>query len=84
MRLSLLATAFVVSLSGSVFAQEWSLYVNAQDGFKINFPGEPKVTSTTWVSEQGYILPARVYTAEITTCAEVVFRRVSRILHMTS
>lgn len=64
MRVSLLAMAFVVSLSGSVSAQEWSLYVNEQDGFKINFPGEPTVTATTWVSEQGYALPANVYTAE--------------------
>ena len=64
MRLSLLAMALVVSLSGSAFAQEWTLYVNEQDGFKINFFGEPKVTATTWVTEQGYGLPARVYSVE--------------------
>lgn len=64
MRVSLLATVLVVSLSGSVFAQEWSLYVNTEDGFTINFPGEPTVTATTWVSEQGYDLPANAYTVE--------------------
>lgn len=64
MRVPLLALIFVVSLSGSLFAQEWSLYVNTDDGFKINFPGEPTVTATTWVSEQGYNLPANVYTVE--------------------
>ena len=64
MRVSLLAIALVVSLPGFVFAQEWSLYVSAQDGFKIDFPGEPTVTAITWVSEQGYSLPANVYTVE--------------------
>ena len=62
MRVPLLVMVLVVSLSGSVVAQEWSLYVNTEDGFKINFPGEPTVTATTWVSEQGYNLPANVYT----------------------
>jgi hypothetical protein len=25
---------------------------------------EPKITDTVWVTEQGYVLPARVYGAE--------------------
>ena len=28
------------------------------------FPGQPKVTTTTWKSEFDYMLPARVYSAE--------------------
>ena len=45
-------------------AQEWTEYQNVQDGFKVVFPGQPKVGETTWVSEYGYKLPARVYSAE--------------------
>lgn len=58
------AAAFVLSLAGPAFAQEWTEYVNTRDGFRIDFPGEPKVTETTWTSEFGYLLPAHVYSAE--------------------
>ena len=34
--------------------------VPAQDGFKVDFPGQPKVTETTWKSEYNYMLPAHV------------------------
>jgi hypothetical protein len=48
-------TTFVVVLgllaSGTATAQQWQEYVNTQDGFKINFPGQPKVTETTWKSQ---------------------------------
>jgi hypothetical protein len=62
-------TAFIViallfSLSGPAAAQEWDEYVSLQDGFKINFPGQPTITETTWISKLDYKLPARVYTAE--------------------
>jgi len=62
------ATAFVfvlvLSMNGSARAQEWEQYVNTQDGFKVDFPGAPKVTDTTWKTEQGYVLPAHLYSAE--------------------
>lgn len=45
-------------------AEEWAEYQNIQDGFKVVFPGQPKVTETTWTSEYGYKLPARIYSAE--------------------
>jgi hypothetical protein len=48
----------------SLAAQEWAEYVNPQDGFKINFPGKPKVTEITWKSQMDYTLPGRVYSAE--------------------
>jgi len=43
---------------------EWTEYQNIQDGFKVVFPGQPKITETTWASEYGYKLPARIYTAD--------------------
>ena len=64
MRITALVVGLVLSASGSAAAQEWIEYVNTQDGFKVNFPGQPKVTETTWKSEMDYTLPARVYSAD--------------------
>ncbi len=64
------AITFIAALSLSLAvtspaaAQEWIEYQNNQDGFKVDFPYQPKVTDTTWTTEQGYVLPARVYSAD--------------------
>jgi len=59
------AAAFVLSIQGSAFAQEWTEFASRDDRFTCNFPGQPKVTETTWTSEYGASLPARVYSAEV-------------------
>jgi len=59
-----LASMMAVMVAPSVSAQEWIEYQNKEDGFKVVFPSEPKITDTVWVTEQGYVLPARVYGAE--------------------
>lgn len=64
MRMAALLFALLLSVSGSVAAQEWELYVNTEDTFTVNFPGEPTVTETTWTTALDYVLPARVYSAE--------------------
>jgi hypothetical protein len=64
MHLNALALALLLSISGTAAAQEWDQYVNTQDGFKINFPGPPKVASMTWKSQMDYVLPGRVYSAD--------------------
>jgi hypothetical protein len=51
----------VIGPSQPAVAQEWTDFVSREDGFRVNFPGEPKVTSTTYTSEYGATLPARVY-----------------------
>jgi uncharacterized membrane protein YgcG len=56
--------AVVMSVSSAALAQEFAEYQNTQDGFKIDFPGQPKVTAITWTSEHGFMLPARVYSAD--------------------
>ena len=61
MRVTPLIFALVLSMSGSAFAQEWDLYTNKDDGFKVDFPGPPTVATTTFKSEYGADLPARVY-----------------------
>ena len=44
-------------------AQDWAEYKNVPDGFRVLFPGQPKIEEIKWTSEMGYTLPARVYTA---------------------
>jgi hypothetical protein len=58
------AGALILSISGSLLAQEYVEYVSRQDRFSITFPVQPKVTETTFTSQFGGILPARIYTAD--------------------
>src|SRR5262249_27425280 len=57
----LISTALVLSVSGSVFAQEWMEFASREDRFTCLFPSQPKITQTTYRSEYGADLPARVY-----------------------
>ena len=64
MRRPVIVVSLLLSVCGSAFAQEWAEYQNIQDGFKIDYPGQPKVTTLTWKSEHGFMLPARVYSVD--------------------
>ena len=64
MRATALVFALMLSIARPAFAQEWDQYINTEDGFKVDFPGQPKITQTTWKSEYGYMLPARVYSVD--------------------
>lgn len=58
----LISSVLVLAVSGTSFAQEeWHEFSSLQDRFSINFPGQPTVTETTWISQFNAILPARVY-----------------------
>jgi len=59
-----LFAALVLFLAGPAAAQEWTEFISREDGFRVAFPAEPKVTQTTYKSEYGADLPARVYTVE--------------------
>ena len=37
----------MLSVSGSLFAQEWIEFASREDRFTCNFPSQPKVTQTT-------------------------------------
>ena len=63
MRLVPISIALAVSISGSLFAQEWIEFASREDRFTCNFPSQPKVTQSTYQSEHGAALPARVYSA---------------------
>lgn len=76
--------ALVLCLSGSAFAQEWTEFASRDDRFTCNFPGTPRVTQTSWISEYGAVLPARVYSSELGpsrfSMTVVDYRDVERIL----
>jgi hypothetical protein len=60
-RISLIAAALSLLLSTPYFAQEWIDYVNREDLFAVNFPGEPKVQDITYRTEYSASLPGHVY-----------------------
>src|SRR5882672_3533006 len=59
----LISTALALSMSGSLFAQEWIEFASREDRFTCNFPSQPKVTEITYRSQHEADLPARVYSA---------------------
>ena len=62
---SLVASLLVVGFSISAFAQaEWAEFVDRNDHFTVNFPGDPKVDTVTYKTAKGTSLPAHVYTAQ--------------------
>jgi len=65
MRLSpVVSAALILFLSGPASAQEYVEFVSRQDRFSATFPVQPKVTETTYKSQFGAELPARIYSAE--------------------
>ena len=65
MRLIPIAAAVcIVSMSGPAFAQEWIDYVNREERFRVNLPGQPTVIETTYEPQRGATLRARVFTVQ--------------------
>ena len=60
--LRFLLTVMLLLISGQSFPQGWLEYINQQDFFIVNFPGQPEVRETTHQSTFGTTFPARVYT----------------------
>src|SRR5262245_54309205 len=62
--ISWMAAAVALSLATPVLAQEaWDNFKFPEDGFEVNFPGKPKVETSTYMSQYRYTLPAKVYSA---------------------
>ena len=48
---SLIAGAIVLALVAPAVAQEeWNEFASREDGFSVNFPGQPRVEETTWTT----------------------------------
>lgn len=66
MRLSaIVASVLFLTTSVPAVAQEWTEFVSREDRFRTNFPGQPTITETTYKSQFGADLPARVYSATL-------------------
>ena len=63
MRVVMAVVVSLLGLAASASAQAWDQFIFPEDGFKVDFPGKPTVTDTTYTSEYGAKLPARVYRA---------------------
>lgn len=65
-------------------AQEWTEFMSREDGFSANFPGAPTIETTTYRSQFGADLPARVYRATLGpsrfSLTVVDYRPIERIL----
>jgi hypothetical protein len=57
------AAILVLAVAAPALAQDWDDFTSREDGFHVNFPGRPAVSQTTFKSEYGADLPARVYSA---------------------
>ena len=64
MRITAAVAVLVLLSAGAASAQEWDEFTSIKDGFRINFPGQPKETAGNWTSQMNYTLPMRVYSAE--------------------
>lgn len=62
--IQLMSALLMLCLSMPAFAQDWTEYVNRDEGFTVNFPGQPQVQETTWPSEYGMVFSGRVYSAQ--------------------
>jgi len=57
----LLSAALFFGMLTPVAAQDWDEFISPEERFSCNFPGKPTITETTWTSQFGAILPARIY-----------------------
>ena len=62
----------VVASAPAAFAQEYIEFTSPADGFSIAFPLQPKVTEGTFTTQNGSVLPSRIFTADTRTGHYVV------------
>src|SRR4051812_435413 len=67
---SFVVAGLFVLVGSAAFAQDYDQFVSMNDKFTILFPAPPKVTETTFKSQYGYDLPARVYESDATGAAK--------------
>src|SRR3954470_11298008 len=61
----LVSAALLLVTAGPLFAQEdYTEFASKDDQFTITFPGKPKLTDGTWITEYGVILPSKIYTID--------------------
>jgi len=61
---SLIPAALALFFANAAYAQAWEEYVNRQEFFTVNFPGEPAMQQVPYATAKGTKLTARVFTAK--------------------
>ena len=56
-----LAIVLMLAAPAASYAQEWTEFTSPEERFTCTFPGQPSIADTTWTSQFGAILPARIY-----------------------
>jgi hypothetical protein len=59
----LIAAALALFIGGAAYAQAWDVYVNRENFFSLNLPGEPIETTAPYATAKGTRLTARKFTA---------------------
>jgi hypothetical protein len=63
-RTVLVLCSMIFVVSNAALAQGWAEYVNQEERFGINFPGEPELSSGTFQLPSGVSYPTNIYRAE--------------------
>jgi hypothetical protein len=59
----LIPAALSLLIGAAAHAQAWDVYVNRENFFSLNLPGEPKQTTAPYTTAKGTMLTARKFTA---------------------
>ena len=51
---ALLSFIVVLTFAPPAVSQDWADYINREDGFRVDFPGQSSVQQTSWASEYSY------------------------------
>src|SRR5262245_27947346 len=60
---SLIPAALALFVSGAAYAQAWDIYVNRENFFSLNLPGNPTETTSPYTTARGTMLTARKFAA---------------------
>jgi hypothetical protein len=61
------SAALALIVSSAAMSQAWREFENRQEGFSINFPGEPRVETRPYMTASGVSVPSKVYSVELPT-----------------
>lgn len=64
MRAIAFVSAAFLLLAGAAYAQTWTHYVNREQRFTVNFPGQPTEQNVTYTTARGTRLPAKLFVVQ--------------------
>jgi hypothetical protein len=62
--ISLIVAVMALVASTAANAQDWGEYVNRENFFTVNFPGDPMETTAPYKTAKGTMLTARIFSAD--------------------